>query len=116
MLKILLTKLKMKLAVKVLLIISSFFSLSRSEFRQGLVTGEKSVIYHILEWILRRIPELKKRAYLAQFLMKVELPPDIEGDADILELFSQVWDIFFSWYNLNTLRKIKTYSSRVGGM
>ncbi|GFT89654.1 intraflagellar transport protein 81 homolog [Nephila pilipes] len=60
-----------------------------SDFRQGLVTGEKSVIYHILEWILRRAPELKKRAYLAQFLMKVELPPDIEGDADIMELYEQ---------------------------
>ncbi|GFQ89191.1 intraflagellar transport protein 81 homolog [Trichonephila clavata] len=60
-----------------------------SDFRQGLVTGEKSVIYHILEWILRRAPELKKRAYLAQFLMKIELPPDIEGDADIMELYEQ---------------------------
>ncbi|GFU18327.1 intraflagellar transport protein 81 homolog [Trichonephila clavipes] len=60
-----------------------------SDFRQGLVTGEKSVIYHILEWILRRTPELKKRAYLAQFLMKIELPPDIEGDADIMELYEQ---------------------------
>ncbi|GFY64470.1 intraflagellar transport protein 81 [Trichonephila inaurata madagascariensis] len=61
-----------------------------SDFRQGLVTGEKSVIYHILEWILRRTPELKKRAYLAQFLMKIELPPDIEGDVDIMELYEQV--------------------------
>ncbi|KFM67817.1 Intraflagellar transport protein 81-like protein, partial [Stegodyphus mimosarum] len=64
-------------------------TMEMSEFRQGLVTGEKSVIYHILEWILRRMPELKKRAYLAQFLMKVELPPDIEGDADIRELYDQ---------------------------
>ncbi|GIY99495.1 intraflagellar transport protein 81 homolog [Caerostris extrusa] len=35
-----------------------------SDFRQGLVTGEKSVIYHILEWILRRVPELKKNEHI----------------------------------------------------
>ncbi|XP_054713185.1 intraflagellar transport protein 81 homolog [Uloborus diversus] len=64
-------------------------TMEMSDFRQGLVTGEKSVIYHILEWILHRMPELKKRAYLAQFLVKVELPPDIEGDADIQELYEQ---------------------------
>lgn len=64
--------------------------LCRSDFRQGLVTGEKAVVYHIIDWILRRVPELKKRAYLAQFLMKVELPPDIEGDADIRDLYEQV--------------------------
>ncbi|KAG8183384.1 hypothetical protein JTE90_008286 [Oedothorax gibbosus] len=64
-------------------------TMDMSEFRQGLVTGEKSVIYHILEWILKRSPELKKRAYLAQYLMKVELTPDIEGDSDIRELYEQ---------------------------
>ncbi|XP_015917332.1 intraflagellar transport protein 81 homolog isoform X2 [Parasteatoda tepidariorum] len=60
-----------------------------SDFRQGLVTGEKSVIYHILDWLFHRMPELKKRAYLAQYLMKVELPPDIEGDADIRDIYDQ---------------------------
>lgn len=46
--------------------------------------------------------------------MKVELPPDIEGDADIRELFDQVCLVFFfplPLYNLSLLsRKIKTYS------
>jgi len=37
-----------------------------AQFRQGLLQGEKHVVYPILEWILRRIPELKKRAYLAK--------------------------------------------------
>lgn len=49
--------------------------------------------------------------------MKVELPPDIEGDADIRELFDQVCLGFFPlpWYNLRTVsRKIKTYSKSGG--
>ena len=36
------------------------------------------------------MPALKKRAYLAQFLVKIELAPDVEGDNDILVLYDQV--------------------------
>ncbi|KAI2661886.1 hypothetical protein H4Q32_007582 [Labeo rohita] len=39
-----------------------------SSFRQGLVIGSKPVVHPILHWLLQRIPELKKRAYLARFL------------------------------------------------
>lgn len=60
-----------------------------SEFRQGIVYGEKAVIHHILEWVLRRLEELKKRAYLARYLVKIELAPAVEGDADVLELYQQ---------------------------
>jgi hypothetical protein len=34
--------------------------------RQGLVQGEKYVVYPVLEWLLQKMPELKKRAYLAR--------------------------------------------------
>lgn len=39
--------------------------------------GDKPVIYPILQWLLEKLPDLKKRAYLARFLVKVELPGDI---------------------------------------
>ncbi|XP_029618418.1 intraflagellar transport protein 81 homolog [Salmo trutta] len=48
----------------------------RSSFRQGLVTGSKHVIHPILHWLLQRITELKKRAYLARFLVKLEVPAE----------------------------------------
>jgi len=35
-------------------------------FRQGLLEGQKGVTYPVLEWLLQRIPDLKKRAYLAR--------------------------------------------------
>uniref|UniRef100_A0A673XBF3 Intraflagellar transport protein 81 homolog n=1 Tax=Salmo trutta TaxID=8032 RepID=A0A673XBF3_SALTR len=47
-----------------------------SSFRQGLVTGSKHVIHPILHWLLQRITELKKRAYLARFLVKLEVPAE----------------------------------------
>ncbi|CAG0892043.1 unnamed protein product, partial [Darwinula stevensoni] len=60
-----------------------------SEFLQGLVKGEKHVIYPILEWLLRRVPELKKRAYLARYLVKVDIPMEIVADVDVGELYNQ---------------------------
>ncbi|XP_069789418.1 intraflagellar transport protein 81 homolog isoform X1 [Narcine bancroftii] len=45
-------------------------------FRPGLVTGSKPIIHPILHWLLQRTNELKKRAYLARFLVKVEIPAD----------------------------------------
>jgi len=58
-------------------------------FRQGLVEGHKQVIYPVLEWLLSHIPELKKRAYLAKYLVKVDLPPEVAADPDVSELYDQ---------------------------
>ena len=46
----------------------------RSSFRQGLVSGEKYIVYPILEWCLLKLPDLKKRAYLARYLVKIDNP------------------------------------------
>eukprot|EP00094_Tigriopus_californicus_P013448 TCALIF_13008-PA protein Name:"Similar to Ift81 Intraflagellar transport protein 81 homolog (Mus musculus)" AED:0.03 eAED:0.03 QI:0/1/0.5/1/1/1/2/161/727 len=58
-------------------------------FREGLLLGSKAVIYPILDWLLRRQPELKTRAYLARFLIKVDIPGDYLADADVLEVSNQ---------------------------
>lgn len=63
--------------------------LTPTAFRQGLVQGDKHVIHPILEWIFQNTEDLKKRAYLAKFLVKVEVPPDKLGDADLAALYEQ---------------------------
>lgn len=35
------------------------------------------------------MPELKKRAYLARFLVKIELAPEVEGDQEVMALYNQ---------------------------
>ncbi|OQR68190.1 intraflagellar transport protein 81-like [Tropilaelaps mercedesae] len=60
--------------------------ISLSAFRQGLVTGDKGIVYHILYYVLDKLDTHKKRAYLARYLMKVELTPDVEGDADLVDI------------------------------
>lgn len=62
----------------------------RSALRSGLISGSPKVIHPILAWILPRMSELKTRAYLAKYLMKVEVPQEIRADIEIEELYQQV--------------------------
>ena len=62
----------------------------RAVFRRGLVQGDKHVIHPILEWLLKNMEDLKVRAYLAQYLVKVELPVEMSSDTDISVLYKQV--------------------------
>uniref|UniRef100_A0A3Q4H262 Intraflagellar transport protein 81 homolog n=1 Tax=Neolamprologus brichardi TaxID=32507 RepID=A0A3Q4H262_NEOBR len=69
-----------------------------SSFRQGLVTGSKPVIHPILHWLLQRVPELKKRAYLARFLVKLEVPADFLQDDIINDTYHQLVEGFKTYH------------------
>ncbi|KAL1440890.1 hypothetical protein MTO96_009061 [Rhipicephalus appendiculatus] len=56
---------------------------------KGLVSGAKEAVLPLLEWLLRGLPELRKRAYLGRFLVRVELPPELDGDVDLQALYAQ---------------------------
>ncbi|XP_019949145.1 intraflagellar transport protein 81 homolog [Paralichthys olivaceus] len=60
-----------------------------SAFRQGLVTGSKPVVHPILHWLLQKVPELKKRAYLARYLFKLEVPAEFLQDDVINDTYHQ---------------------------
>ncbi|XP_040091524.1 intraflagellar transport protein 81 homolog [Oryx dammah] len=64
-----------------------------STFRQGLVIGSKPVIYPVLHWLLQRTNELKKRAYLARFLIKLEVPSEFLQDETVADTNKQVYNI-----------------------
>lgn len=64
--------------------------MTSNEFRTNLILADKDLMTNIFEWLLRNLPLLKKRAYLARFLVKIELSPDVEGDQDVLVLYKQV--------------------------
>lgn len=66
------------------------FGCFRSALRSGLISGSPKMIHPILAWILPRMGELKTRAYLAKYLMKVEIPQEIRADIEIEELYQQV--------------------------
>ena len=71
---------------------------SRNAFRQGLVQGDKPVIYPILQWLFQNMDDLKKRAYLARYLVRIDIPPEQLADQDISELNETVPEILFTKY------------------
>lgn len=75
------------------------FSL-RNAFRQGLVQGDKPVIYPILQWLFQNLNDLKKRAYLARYLVRIDVPDEQLADVDISELHETVNLIFFMHYSI----------------
>jgi intraflagellar transport protein 81 len=59
---------------------------SSDAFAAGLSEGDPAAIHPILQWLLQRVPQLQKRAYLARFLMPVEIPAEFTQDVALMEL------------------------------
>ncbi|NXG24847.1 IFT81 protein, partial [Grallaria varia] len=72
-----------------------------SAFRQGLVTGSKPVIHPVLHWLLQRTNELKKRAYLARFLVKLEVPAEFLQDDTVADINTQYEELMEAFKNLH---------------
>lgn len=60
------------------------------EFRESIIIGDEKIYTSIFTHLFRNLPELQKRAYLARFLVKLEISPDLETDNDISEAYSRV--------------------------
>ena len=43
----------------------------------------------MLEWLLQQADSLEKRAYLAKFLVKLDVPPEISADNDVADIYEQ---------------------------
>ncbi|XP_029639051.1 intraflagellar transport protein 81 homolog [Octopus sinensis] len=87
---------------------------SFSDFNCGLVQAEKSVVYPILEWLLQRITDLKKRAYLAQFLVKITVPTDIMQDQTVIESYEQYEELieqFKEWHKHSEQQRNSSFNT-----
>jgi intraflagellar transport protein 81 len=65
------------------------FNLSNDQvddFREHLLNGDKDVLHSILLWCLQRFEHLQKRAYLAKYLLPLEIPADFMGETLVIEL------------------------------
>mmetsp|Transcript_15850 Transcript_15850/g.34440 ORF Transcript_15850/g.34440 Transcript_15850/m.34440 type:complete len:711 (+) Transcript_15850:147-2279(+) len=52
----------------------------KQEWMNRLQSGERSVVYPILQYCLKSHERLQKRAYLSKFLLPVSLPAELSGD------------------------------------
>uniref|UniRef100_A0A8C0DKM5 Intraflagellar transport protein 81 homolog n=1 Tax=Balaenoptera musculus TaxID=9771 RepID=A0A8C0DKM5_BALMU len=76
-------------------------AMDMSNFRQCLVIGSKPVIYPVLHWLLQRTNELKKRAYLAHFLIKLEVPSEFLQDETVADTNKQYEDLMEAFKTLH---------------
>ncbi|UJR34150.1 hypothetical protein I4U23_021557 [Adineta vaga] len=58
-------------------------------FRQNLVSGDKSVVFPILQWLLEKLPEHKERAYLGRYLSRTDVPSEFLSDPEIAEQYER---------------------------
>ncbi|CAF1361925.1 unnamed protein product [Adineta ricciae] len=58
-------------------------------FRQNLVSGDKSVVFPVLQWLLEKVPEHKERAYLGRYLSRAEVPTEFLSDPEIAEQYER---------------------------
>jgi len=62
-------------------------------FKQGLLHGDPGIIYPILTWMLHKLPELQKRAYLSKFLVNVDVPEHMFTDEEVVEVYQSYKDL-----------------------
>lgn len=56
-------------------------------FKIALGNGDRSAVYHVLHYLLSRLEPLKTRAYLARFLVNVEIPSAFLHDEAIQDVY-----------------------------
>lgn len=56
------------------------------DFQNLLYSGDKDIIYTIMHWCLSKFDHLSKRAYLARFLMPLDIPAEFLNDDLIVDL------------------------------
>ncbi|KRX08285.1 hypothetical protein PPERSA_01746 [Pseudocohnilembus persalinus] len=64
-----------------------------SNWQNGLFNSEKRIIYPVMYYLLSRFSELKKRAYLAKYLVPYQLMEGIPLDEEIKKLMDQYKDL-----------------------
>ena len=63
------------------------------DFESLMTNGDKEILQTIMHWCLAKFEHHKKRAYLAKYLMPVEVPADFLDDDLIVELSERVKEL-----------------------
>lgn len=60
------------------------------DFTSLMMNGDKEVLFSVMHWCLQRFDQLKKRAYLAKYLLPIDIPADFQGEDLINELLQNM--------------------------
>ena len=71
----------------------SYESDFNQDWENGLLNGDRKVIYPIYYFLLKNLGALRKKAYLAKFLVPIEVPQEFEGDPELKKLNEQFTEL-----------------------
>jgi len=64
-----------------------------ADWESGLLNGDKKIIYPIYYFLMKNLAPLKKRAYLAKFLVPLDIPNEFVGDPELKRLNEQMKEL-----------------------
>lgn len=56
----------------------------------GLRVGDRNIVYPIMHWLLSKFAHLSKRAYLAKYLSRIDVPAEYMSDDHLVSLMQQL--------------------------
>ncbi len=60
------------------------------DWENGLLNGDRKIIYPIYYFLLKNLNPLRKRAYLAKFMVPLAIPHQYAGDPELKKLTEQM--------------------------
>ena len=63
------------------------------DFQTMLMNGDKEILHSVMHWCLQKFEHLQKRAYLAKYLMPIEIPPEFMSDDLVSELSERLKEL-----------------------
>ena len=58
----------------------------QEDFQTMLSNGDKDILHSVMHWCLQKFEHLQKRAYLARYLLPIDIPSEFLGDDLVVEL------------------------------
>ena len=61
----------------------------QDQFTLSLLQGNRNAIYPVLHYLLSKLPQMEKRAYLAKYLVNIEVPQQFMLNGDVSNVYNQ---------------------------
>jgi intraflagellar transport protein 81 len=61
----------------------------QDQFALSILQGNRNAIYPVLHYMLSKLPQLEKRAYLAKYLVNIEVPQQFMLNSDVSNVYNQ---------------------------